>query len=579
MFRSVPPLLAVLVCAANVSAQPQLPADKLAAIKRATVMVKVDSGTAAGSGSGFLVRVEKTTGYIATNSHVVNLSDDHRPRRGEVRDAAVEVVFDSGLPTERTAPARVVADDPDHDLAIIKVENVKNLPAPLDLANPPKLVETMPVLVCGFPFGESLATGRRHPAITIGKASVSSVRTDEAGQVAVVQLDGALNPGNSGGPIVTPDGKLVGVAVATIRGAGIGLAVPYHELHRLLAGRVGAAAVYVAPAGPDNLTLRLEVPLIDPLGRVKSVTAYHMPARSGDRPPQPDAAGRWGKLAGGQPAPLTIGKDGWAAVAVAIPRDGRTGVWVQVEYTTADGLTWLTLAAEHALPAFKPDATPADGKYLTAARRSAEKPRIGSKTAPPLKDLNRDPGQYLGVRVTVDAAVTAEVTAAGHHGDLTVMFGPGAKASNVRFRAAVSLAEQVRKLDVPAGEVRAARLVGTVVAPEPGGGGYILDVEEVALLGPDGSVTAALKPTAEPAAAPPTSPQPQTAAADAKLAAGPPVPVPVVAAGGVGLLGAATAAVMVLGRRRKSIEIIIPDDEPEVPPADADTDRPARRGR
>ena len=56
---------------------------------------------------------------------------------------------------------------------------------------------------------------------------MSSLRNDSDGELSVVQIDGNLNPGNSGGPIVDTKGRLVGVAVATIRdGQGIGLVIP-----------------------------------------------------------------------------------------------------------------------------------------------------------------------------------------------------------------------------------------------------------------------------------------------------------------------------------------------------------------
>src|ERR1700686_3200891 len=93
----------------------------------------------------------------------------------------------------------------------------------------------MPVFVFGFPFGKILATNKRNPAITVGKGSVSSIRLDEKDELALVQIDGALNPGKSGGPVVDAPGRLVGIAVATIKdSSGIGLAIPARQLKRLL---------------------------------------------------------------------------------------------------------------------------------------------------------------------------------------------------------------------------------------------------------------------------------------------------------------------------------------------------------
>ena len=109
--------------------------------------------------------------------------------------------------------------DPELDLAVLKVSGVKEMPEPIDYSHEPKLTETMPVYTFGFPFGEVLATGKAGPAITVGKGSISSLRLDDKGNLALVQIDGALNPGNSGGPVVDTQGHLVGVAAATIRTA------------------------------------------------------------------------------------------------------------------------------------------------------------------------------------------------------------------------------------------------------------------------------------------------------------------------------------------------------------------------
>src|SRR5207302_2982421 len=107
-------------------------------------------------------------------------------------------------------PAQVLAADKERDLAILRVKGVKNLPKPLNLAAKVELVETMGVYIFGFPFGEALAGRKGNPAITVGKGSVSSIREDDRGETKIVQIDGDVNPGNSGGPVVDDKGRLVG---------------------------------------------------------------------------------------------------------------------------------------------------------------------------------------------------------------------------------------------------------------------------------------------------------------------------------------------------------------------------------
>jgi hypothetical protein len=123
-----------------------------------------------------------------------------------------------------------------------------------------------------------LSTSHGSPAITVGRATVSSIRKDDAGDVVVVQIDGALNPGNSGGPVVSGDGSLIGVAVATIRGAQqIGLVIPQDQLVKMLDGRVGASSVRTKSLSGDKAEVEIEVALIDPLNRVHDVAFLYAP--------------------------------------------------------------------------------------------------------------------------------------------------------------------------------------------------------------------------------------------------------------------------------------------------------------
>lgn len=261
-------------------------------IKRAAVYIHVERGGISGSGSGFLVSREGERALVATNCHVVlPIPQTYgRPRHefrtlpvSEVAEALqkskIDVVFDSGKKQERVGKGTVVAVDQDLDLAIVEVLGMKDLPKPIEFDHPPELVETMPVYIFGFPFGELLANKKaNHPAITVGKASVSSLRYDEDGELAIVQIDGSLNPGNSGGPIVDAKGKLVGVAVATIRNAdGIGLTIPASMLPSMFEGRVGRSELSPHKDEYGKWQARVDVNLIDPLHKLSAVTFRYAP--------------------------------------------------------------------------------------------------------------------------------------------------------------------------------------------------------------------------------------------------------------------------------------------------------------
>ena len=184
---------------------------------------------------------------------------------------------------------------------------LEKLPKPVDLSVPAQLVETMPVFTFGFPFGRMLATSHGSPAITVGRGTVSSIRRNDAGDVAIVQIDGALNPGNSGGPVVSAEGQLIGIAVGTIRGAQqIGLVIPQDQLVMMLDGRADSSSIRTTSIAEDQVALDIAVNLIDPLNRVRDVAFLYVAGdvTSGASAP---AAGKGNEpLAGSSRLPLTL---------------------------------------------------------------------------------------------------------------------------------------------------------------------------------------------------------------------------------------------------------------------------------
>jgi len=149
---------------------------------------------ATGEGTGFAI---SHLGHILTCNHVV-------------REEPVEVQAETG--DRWTVP--VLARDPVTDLAMLHVEA---LPAePLEWADPLSVVEGLSVFALGHPHGLSLSVSR----------GVVSNASATMGAVGYVQTDVALNPGNSGGPIVTESGHVVGVADWGIKEShGLGFAI------------------------------------------------------------------------------------------------------------------------------------------------------------------------------------------------------------------------------------------------------------------------------------------------------------------------------------------------------------------
>lgn len=166
-----------------------------------------------GAGSGVVV---SAAGYILTNNHVVDDADE------------VTVTFSNG----RTEKAKVVGTDPPTDLAVLKVDP-KGL-EPIEFADS----DSVEVGDFAFAIGNPLGIGQ---TVTMGIVSATGramgiIRTGEdsgnvqSGYEDFIQTDASINRGNSGGALITADGRLMGINTAIISQSGgnegIGFAIP-----------------------------------------------------------------------------------------------------------------------------------------------------------------------------------------------------------------------------------------------------------------------------------------------------------------------------------------------------------------
>ncbi len=292
-------LTAVFLCALSASAalaDDAISPAVMQQIKSATVFVRVKIGELDLSGTGFVFHDQAGQVLVATNNHVVDfqatlalalasdeLSAERRTvletirKKLESQTTSVTAVFNSGTPQEQGLPAEIVANDPEHDLAVLKVVGLTTVPKPIAFIAANQTIETMNVFVFGFPFGVALSANKANPTISVGKGAVSSLRLDDAGELSLVQINGAINPGNSGGPVVTAEGQLVGVAVSTVVGAGLGFAIPAAELAKMLEGRASAWDAKVTRQAGGTVDIDLTVRLVDPLQRIKSVGFGYLP--------------------------------------------------------------------------------------------------------------------------------------------------------------------------------------------------------------------------------------------------------------------------------------------------------------
>ena len=177
-------------------------------------MVKV------GSGSGFIV---DESGIIITNKHVV--AD---------KEAQYAVYTDDNQKYD----AEILARDPIEDIAIIKID-AKNLPI-VELGNSSEIELGMPVLAIGNALGifkntvsYGIVSGLARSIQAVAPSTGDNKMPVMQELRGLIQTDAAINPGNSGGPLVTMDGKVIGINAAVVFGAqNLNFTLPINAVKR-----------------------------------------------------------------------------------------------------------------------------------------------------------------------------------------------------------------------------------------------------------------------------------------------------------------------------------------------------------
>jgi V8-like Glu-specific endopeptidase len=192
-------------------------------VTKATVMVArttpikgEDKDKWIGTGSGSFIN---GSGLVVTNNHVVDPAH-HAPLAVKmvVRNQGLpnyEVVLNSGTDGEMTYKAQLKYQSESADLAILQVLYDDGVPldSPYYLPLlPSDAVQEGDSLWCfGFPGGDTRAKGSRHAAVNVSSGNIRSIHRTPSGRIDVIETDVKAAPGNSGGPLVSAKGELMGV--------------------------------------------------------------------------------------------------------------------------------------------------------------------------------------------------------------------------------------------------------------------------------------------------------------------------------------------------------------------------------
>lgn len=237
----------------------ELTREVLDRVKRGTVLLRVTEGDGQRSnGSGFF---GVAPGIVLTNAHVLGMlqPESTRPRK-------LEVVINSGQPDEKVVGARILGVDRSSDLAVLDIGTGEGMPQPLSVSGASHLFETQKVFVIGFPLGETL--GRE---VSVRQSSVAALRKERNNSKVLkrVQLNGGMDPGNSGGPVVDSNGNVVGVSVAGIVGTQIVFAIPGERVHTILNGRITAMSIGQPFYQSSSVAIPVTMKMLDPRRGIK----------------------------------------------------------------------------------------------------------------------------------------------------------------------------------------------------------------------------------------------------------------------------------------------------------------------
>jgi S1-C subfamily serine protease len=282
------------------------------------------------TGSGFVIDDD---GYVCTNAHVV------------AGATAVRVTVSDG----RNVPAKVVGKDPSTDIALLKIDPDGLDLRALELGDSDTVEVGDPTIAIGNPYGldRTLTTG-------VVSAKQRRITAPDGFSIKdVIQTDAALNPGNSGGPLIDARGRVIGMnsQLAVGEGAGIGFAVPINTVEKVVeelreTGRVRHAYLGVRGRTIDDALGGVALPARSGV-LVEKVEAGSPAARAGLKGGEVPSGAHDGIALGGD---VIVEVDGTevasSAQLAAVVEDHDPGDEVEVKVVRDDGTKTLEVRLE-----------------------------------------------------------------------------------------------------------------------------------------------------------------------------------------------------------------------------------------
>lgn len=220
-----------------------------AAVADSVVTIEAVGDDEGMQGSGVVI---DGSGYIVTNNHVISEAAEN-PSKFEMT-----VVFNDG--TE--VPANLVGRDPKTDLAVLKVDNVDNLTV-AQLGDSNTVIVGDEVIAAGAPLGlrstvtHGILSALHRPVPLSGEGSDTDTVID------ALQTDASINHGNSGGPLIDMDSKVIGINTAgkslSESASGLGFAIPVNEVKSVVETLIADGKIVHATLGLNVVSASNEV--------------------------------------------------------------------------------------------------------------------------------------------------------------------------------------------------------------------------------------------------------------------------------------------------------------------------------